>query len=52
MSSKKYEASGYDLDLDLLTISYKCSGSYSRRCGLLGGGKKKKKKKPFKSHRP
>jgi hypothetical protein len=44
MSSKKYEESGYQLVLDLLTISYKSRVSYPRRSGSVG------KSKPFKTH--
>ena len=36
MSSKKNDESGYDLDLDLLTISYYSHVSYPKRSGLLG----------------
>ena len=36
MSSKKYEACGYSLDLDLLTILYQLCVSCPKRSGLVG----------------
>ena len=36
MSSKNYEESGYNLDVDLLTISFQLCVSYAKRSELLG----------------
>ena len=44
--SKNYEESGYNLDVDLLTILYQSCVSYAKRSELLG------KTKPSKTHLP
>jgi hypothetical protein len=36
MSSKNYDKSGYDLDLDLLTTLYYLGVSFPRKSKLLG----------------
>ena len=38
MSSKNYEESGYDLDLDLVIISYQLCVSCPGRNGIVGKG--------------
>jgi hypothetical protein len=52
MSSIIYEESGYNLDLDLPTISYKLCVSYPRRNGSVGKKKSKSKKKKKKKKNP